>query len=376
MSEDGSLFKVPLTKILAINNHPGADRLEVAMVYGFQVVVRKGLYQVGDIVIYVPIDSILPHKLEMQIFPPDSKIKLHHNRVRQIRIRGLASQGMLINPLEILGDEPTAFDLEENLAEELGITKYEPPIKGASQTVGKDKQRNKKHENPLFHKYNGVDNVKWFPNLFDDKEVVIQEKLHGTNARAGILPYAPNTLWKKFKKLVGLAPKYEKVYGSNNVDISSANNYTGFYGEDVYGDTFETIDIFSKLNPGEIVYGEIIGPNIQKNYDYNCKWTRFVMFDVKIIQPDGKFLWLNPEAAEGFAKSRGFEFVPVLYKGLYNKEETYKLTQGPSVYDPKTKVREGIVIKLRENYDNEGNKVACKWINEIYLDDKSNSDEH
>jgi hypothetical protein len=100
------------------------------------------------------------------------------------------------------------------------------------------------------------------------------------------------------------------------------------------------------------------------------------MFDVKILQPDGKFMWLNPEAAEEFARQRGFKFVPVLYKGIWDKELVYKLSQGPSVYYPAQKVREGVVIKLRENYDNEQNKTACKWINEAYLDDKSNSDNH
>src|ERR1019366_276226 len=55
-SEDGgSTYKVPLTTILELNPHNNAERLELATVYGFQVIVRKGQYKVGDKVIYIPI---------------------------------------------------------------------------------------------------------------------------------------------------------------------------------------------------------------------------------------------------------------------------------------------------------------------------------
>lgn len=383
-TQDGSLFKVPLTKILKIENHPGADRLDLATVYGFQVVVGKGQYKVDDEVIYIPIDSILPFELEQKLFPEGSKIKLHHNRVRQIKIRGLVSQGMLVDidsVAQFLGMDKVrrlgTYETDEDLSDSLGITKYEPPVTGPSHTIGKDKNRNKTYENKLFHKYNGLTALKWVPSIFDGEEVVIQEKLHGTNARAGILPYEANNLWKKFKKLVGLAPAFEKCYGSNNVEVSAKfSRKTGFYEGDIYGDAFKNIDVYSKLKPGEIVFGEIIGPNIQANYSYGLTSNRFVLFDVKVLGSDGKFKWLNPEDVQLFAKERDFEFVPVLYTGIWDKELAYSLTFGPSVYAPVQKVREGIVVKSRFNYDIDGNKKAYKWVSEIYLEDKTNSDDH
>ena len=70
MSEnDERTYKVPLTEILEVNDHPNADRLDVVTVYGFQVVAKKGQYQPGDKVIYIPIDSILSPELE---YPPAS----------------------------------------------------------------------------------------------------------------------------------------------------------------------------------------------------------------------------------------------------------------------------------------------------------------
>lgn len=379
-SEDsGSTYKVPYTTITEIVSHNNAERLEIAVVYGFQVIVSKGKYKVGDLAIYIPIDSILPKKLEDALFPKDSKIKLNHSRVRQIRIRGLASQGMLISPEEIsFLVNPKYLKPEQDLKETLGVTKYEPPQPGPAFTVGNPNGRSKKTDHPFFHKYNGLDNVKWFPNMFKEgDEVVIQEKLHGTNARASKLPFMANSFIKKLKKFIFLAPSVEKCYGSNNVEISARSTYKGFYGEDVYGKMFKEIDIFNKLLTGETVFGEIVGPGIQKGYSYGLKEHRFVLFDVKILQPDGSQIWLVPDEVEQFARQRGFDFVPILYKGPYNKELAYSLTKGKSEFNDKSeKVREGIVIKKAKEYCVAGNKQALKWVSEAYLDDASNTDAH
>jgi hypothetical protein len=52
----------------------GADRIEVATILGWPVVVKKGLYQVGDLLVYCEIDSILPdwqYFKEGSIFGPN-----------------------------------------------------------------------------------------------------------------------------------------------------------------------------------------------------------------------------------------------------------------------------------------------------------------
>lgn len=377
--ESGSGYKVPYTKILEINPHNNAERLEVATVYGFQVIVQKGKFKPGDQVIYIPIDSVITPQLETILFGPDSKIKLNKSRVRQIRIRGLASQGMLISPDEVVSIvNPKYFTDEQDLGAILGVTKYEPPVREARANTGPKGRSTKKNPHPLFHKYNGLGNIKWFPNMFKDgSEVVIQEKLHGTNARASVLPFIANTFVKRIKAALRLAPVTENCYGSNNVEISAASSYKGFYGEDVYGKVFKNMDIFSKLKLGESVFGEIVGPGIQKGYTYGLTEHMFVLFDVKVIEADGQQKWLSPDEVEAFAKERGFTLVPILYKGPYNKDMSYALTKGKSEFNDKSeKVREGIVIKSAQNYSIEGNKQALKWVSEDYLSDESNTDEH
>lgn len=368
-------YKVPYTKILNINEHPNADKLSIATVYGFQVIVSKDKYKVGDSIIYVPVDSIISEQLEKILFPPDSKVKLDKRRVRQIRLRKTASQGMVIDPKEIESlVNPEYLTLEQDLAEILGITKYEPPTRSSDPRPSTP--RNKPKENPRFHKYNGINNIKWYPSYFDDKEVVIQEKLHGSNCRAAYLPSVANTFWKKILKFFKLLPQYEYCYGSNNVQLQERNGKTGFYGEDVFGAVLDKVKAFDKIKPGETIYGELIGPGIQANYTYGLKEHHFVLFDVKVEQEDGSQNYLDPEQVEAYAQERGFDFVPVLYKGVFNSALAKQLSMGPSIYDPKTKVREGIVIKAKTGYGAFSDKQALKLISEEYLDDKSNTDNH
>jgi RNA ligase (TIGR02306 family) len=374
-ADDGSLFKVPLTTIVKIEPHTNADKLELAFVYGFQCVVQKGRYNVGDKVIYVPVDSLLPQWLEDKLFPAGSKIVLHKHRVRQIRIRKLASQGMIIEPQDVAEKvNPEYLTSEQDLSEILEITKYEPPAPRTSS--GMSTPRNKPKENPRFHKYGGIDNIKWYPTFFDGQEVVIQEKLHGSNCRASYAKAAANTLWKKILKFFGRLPAYEYCHGSNNVQLQQRPGNQGYYGKDVYKEVLDKVDAFSKLKPGETIYGELIGPGVQKGYEYGHTEHHFVLFDVKVEREDGSQEYLDPEQAEAYAKERGFDFVPVLYRGIFNAALAKELSMGPSVYAPSEKVREGVVIKARTEYGTASSKKALKLVSEVYLDDPSNTDNH
>lgn len=369
-------FKVPLTKILRLESLENSDRLELAFCYGFQLVVQKGRYQVGSEVVFAPIDSILPANVEELAFGKDAKIKLHKSRVRQIKIRGAVSQGLILDPETLKGLVNFNYIKQEQcLAEILNITKYEPEEKGSALTPGSPKSR-KALAHPDFHSYNGLTNLKWAENFFNGEEVVIQEKLHGTNARAALLPFRANTVFKKIKKFLGLTPEVEMLYGSNRVDITNSRSYSGYYGNDIYGDAFKKLNVFSKLKLGETVFGEIIGPGIQKGYEYGLKEHEFVLFDVKVLQADGTQVWLSPDDVQFFAETRGFHFVPVLYKGIYNKVLAKNLSMGPSIFCPEEKVREGCVIKSMHNYSDQGNKRALKLISEDYLSDKNNTDNH
>jgi RNA ligase (TIGR02306 family) len=375
--ENGSTFKVPVTAIKEIFPHPDKDTtsLEYAKVYDFNVIVRKNEYKVGDRVVYVPIDSILPFSLESKIFGPDSKIKLNKSRVKQIKIRGYYSQGMLINFDDLDDLHPDDLFDENDLSEKLGITKYEPPK--ANYQEGLIKKRDKPLENPYFHKYGGIDNFKWYPDLFEAGEMVsVTEKIHGSNIRAGYVPFVANTLWKKILKFFKKNPSHEWVYGSNNVQLQKRSNYKGFYGSDVYGKVLEKYGVREKLKPGEVIYGEIYGDGIQANYNYGCKQGehKLVVFDLK-IQTQETSDFVGVEEFQQFCVERGFPTPPELYRGPFDKEKVKVFTQGASVLCPEQKVREGVVVKpVVETKSLIGRKVL-KIISEKYLE-KDQTDFH
>lgn len=109
-----------IQKIKSLEPIEGADAIEKATVLGWQLVVKKGEYKVGDLAVYCEIDSLLPDRPEFEFLKPRGM------RIRTIRLRGQVSQGICF-PLTILPDH---IHPEEDLdvTESLGIIKYEPPI--------------------------------------------------------------------------------------------------------------------------------------------------------------------------------------------------------------------------------------------------------
>lgn len=375
-----STFRTPVSIIREINPHPNADSLEYAKVYDFDVIVKKNSYVVGDTVLYIPIDSILPNWLEERIFPVGSKIKLNKSRVRQIRIRGHASQGMLVNISDIRDKVDGNLEEGQDLSEILGITKYEPPTPTFQQNGPRvRKERNRSYENPYFHQYGGLENAKWYPDLFiEGQQVVYQVKIHGTNFRASKSPYVPKTLIEKILNFFKLLPSHQFCFGSNQVQLQTKSKpYTGFYEENVYARIAKQYDLENKLKPNETVYGEIYGPGIQKGYHYGIPEgeLRLAVFDVKILSDDKQSTrWLNVHELSEWCASRGLPMVPVLYQGPHNKVLAKEFTLGDCIGGQK--VREGIVI--RDPFETVcfmGKKVL-KLISEDYLDNKNNTDFH
>ena len=127
-----------IQKIQSLSPIPDADKIELAQVLGWKVVVKKGEFQVGDLVVYCEIDSLLPKKPEFEF------LKDSNYRIRTRKMRGVISQGICF-PLDVLPIE-TKWHIEEmekarianihgadgaigmDVTKELGIEKYEPPI--------------------------------------------------------------------------------------------------------------------------------------------------------------------------------------------------------------------------------------------------------
>ena len=364
-------FRVEICRVEKVENHPNADRLEMVQVKGWNCVVSKNSFSEGDLCLYIPIDSILPEELEKKIFGEDSKIRLDKHRVRTIKLRGVISQGLVIEP----GKIGICAKEGQDLTSYLGILKYEPPeaLPSAYGTCNKIKKR---YINSNFHKYTDISNIKNYPKVFEESDwVSITEKIHGTSVRLGWVKNEANTIWEKVKKLFGLLEPYTFIFGSRNVQLSYKNKNKYYYDSNVYAKTSIDYDLKNKLKNGEILYGEIIGPGIQKRYSYGCKEgeTKFYAYDVMI---DDR--WLDVEEFKSFCEERQIPRVQEIYSGFFDMDLVKEFTEGASIIDPIGQpIREGCVVKPIEEKSNSyiGRKVL-KSISSEYLLLKNNSDFH
>jgi hypothetical protein len=226
--------------------------------------------------------------------------------------------------------------------------------------------------NPNFHVYYKFPNLKNVPDLFtEEDEVEITRKIHGTNARYGIVKKIRLSFWDNVKDFFGFGNKwnwYEFVVGSHNVEKGSDSN--GFYDTNVWYDIEKKYDIKSKLwkyvqlsepdliGDGITLYGEIYGAGIQKGYDYGLKEIEFVGFDVK---QNGEYL--STEVVNTLIEDvLDLPYVEILYKGNWSQEVQDKFVFNNNIKDTKVP-EEGIVIK---HYTGVREKVA-KVINPDYL---------
>lgn len=118
-----------IQRINALTPIEGADAIERASVLGWQLVVKKGEFSIGDLAVYCEIDSLLPDRPEFEFLKPRGM------RIRTVRLRGQVSQGICF-PLSIL---PADCSLTEDAdcTELLGVQKYEPPMPACLDGVAK-----------------------------------------------------------------------------------------------------------------------------------------------------------------------------------------------------------------------------------------------
>ena len=78
-----------IQRIKALEPIANADAIEKATVLGWQLVVRRGEFRVGDRCIYCELDSLLPERPEFEFLRPRRFI------IRTVRLRGHAPRGHL-----------------------------------------------------------------------------------------------------------------------------------------------------------------------------------------------------------------------------------------------------------------------------------------
>lgn len=372
-----SEHKVEVVRV-TIEVHPNADALELARVGDYLSITRKGQYKSGDLVAYIPEQSILPIDLIRELGLEGKLAGQNHDRVKAIRLRGTLSQG-LCYPAR------PGWSEGQDVAAELGIIKYVPPVpahlSGEIYAAGQDKCL----------KYD-IENIKRYPDLLAEGEpVVFTEKIHGTWCVVGVLPptmahakYGDVIVSSKGMSAQGLALKTcepeprtrpDEVLTPEHYDPNGRNLYVrAARANKVVEAIRENCGYYLDQNMPVYVLGEVFGRGVQ-DLPYGASTGQdeaigFRVFDIFVGRPGSpEAHYLDDAALDSVLALMGLPRVPVLYRGPFSKEVLAVWTDGKeSVSGNQMHIREGVVVRpVKERRCNEIGRVQLKSVSADYL---------
>lgn len=316
-----------------LNPIEGADAIECAVVGGWKVVVKKGEYSVGDLAVYLEIDSWVPTELAPFLSKgkePREFEGIKGERLRTVKLRGQISQGLLlpISLIESMGpNNDVGFSCEVrieegfDMTEALGIVKWERPMN--AQLAGMARGN--------------------FPTQIPKTD---QERVQNIKKEIAAAAEAGAT-FEVTEKLEGSSMTcylIEGVFGvcSRNLDLKEEGGTT-------FWEVARREDIETKMKAIDehwsfAIQGELIGPGIQGNI-YNLSKPEFYVFDVYNIQT-GEYL--KPAARLALIQRMGLNHVPVIHPSwpvTSSIEGLLEAAEGQTVLLTSNHEREGIVFK-------------------------------
>lgn len=337
----------------------GADRIVVAQVDGWECVVQKDEFHVGQHIVYVEVDSVVPERPEFE-FLRDRKF-----RVRTIKLRGQVSQGLVL-PLSVLPNG-TKCDLGDDVTDALGIKKYDPEAQQEALLIQPKKPKSK------FEKF--MMRFKWYRKLFmkpkrkggfpdwivktDETRIQNLTTLFEVERKKG-------TKFSVTEKMDGQSVTYylRKVSRRKyEFGVCSRNIYLGTPDNSSYWTIARKYNIENVLKQliGEhetiVLQGEICGNGIQGNKYHISDYDLFVF---NLIFPDRKCT--TAEIAE-LIKPFGLKSVPIVDEDMTLPDtiaELVEYSKGRSVVRKEQK-REGVVVR------NIQNNISFKVINPDFL---------
>jgi RNA ligase (TIGR02306 family) len=324
-----------IAEITYIKPIEGADAIECAIVNGgWPVVIRKDEYKVGDVAIYLEIDSWVPHELAPFLSKgqePREYNGVKGERLRTVKLRGQISQGLLL-PIDQSGIFADT-SVGENVSHILNIQKWEPPIPAQLQGMMKGN----------------------FPHFIPKTD---QERCQ--NLRKDIFETHQDEIYEVTTKLDGSSMTVYVKDGevsvcSRNIDLKETEGNSFWKAAREQNIVDAMLEISKDKGEEYAIQGELIGEGIQGNPE-KLKGQRFYLFDIYSITEG---CYLNVDARYSILDSMNnlygadIEHVPIIDGHLrvaqaYDTiDELLEYAEGPSL-NPQTK-REGLVFKSWES---------------------------
>lgn len=327
----------------------GADRIEVATIDGWQVVVKKGEFKKGDLVCYFEIDSVLP-ETEWSEFMRERKF-----RVKTIKLRKQVSQGLIL-PLSILPEGK--YKEEDDVTEILGVTKYDPYIEEEKKQKEKIIQDSKypkvlmkfkwfrklilpkKQQKgfPSFISKTDETRVENIPHILKNKKHwVATEKIDGQSGTFFLKKQKGKHFWNKDKYDFGVCSRNLRLWNRDNSSYWSVA--TKYNIESVLKSRIGDYDFIA-------IQGECVAPNVQGN---KYKVTEPDLYVFNVITPEGR---MDSVSAKKWCENSGLQFVPIITDHFIlpdTIDELRKFAHGKSQLQDIN--REGIVFRSLDGRD-------------------------
>lgn len=315
-----------LASIQVIDNiipHPNADKLEIAEILGWQVIIKKGEFKKDDHCVYCEIDSVMPDREEFDF------LRAYKFRIKTIKLRGTISQGIAF-PTSILPERDICYSIDEDVTELLNITKYEPQTSnscGGAMLRGSPRstfpsyipKTDETRVQSLKKEYNN--------GLWKDIVLIATEKMDGSSTTFGILD------------------DEEFHVCSRNIDIKE-DDVNSFWRTIRKHIPVEKESFLIEKYPNIVFQGELCGPGIQKNI-YKLQELKIYVFGAFNYK---ERVYLTYNELEEYCRDLGLEMVPFIEELTINKFESIaaivEYATGKSIVNSDVG-REGVVFRSK-----------------------------
>ena len=321
--ETGHCEKSPYIKEVTIKtvepaeNSDNLDKVTFLEI-GWDAITRRGDYNSGNKVMFIPPESVLPLELGEKLGITNY---LSKGRVRVTKLRGNRSEGLIVDRDIIEPYIPFILKWEDLPSVHM---------KGELLSLSKISID--------FLKFYKMPNILNEPDTFEIGErLSCTEKLHGTHLKCGRL-------------LHPVSNEFVDYVGSHNTVLKEPEEA----GKNIYWDVFRK-SLQGRIPEGIVLFGEIFGLGIQ-HISYDRKKP-----DVLLFAAMHRGIYLSKDILIQICTECCLPYIPTTYITFESIEQMRELAESPSDLT-KSHGREGIVLTSLERPDRMAKCISFKYL--------------
>jgi tRNA-binding EMAP/Myf-like protein len=394
------MYQAHIVEIKELKPHPNADRLQVATIFGLNVIVGLDV-KLGDIMVYFSEDG----RLNTEYCRVNNLLRIKDEqgnsiggyleeskcKVGTIKLRGERSEGLLM-PLSSLAtftdiSQLKVGDTFTTLNGTLICEKYivKKSVQPSQDKNVKGKKLKVKDNYPLFQHH--IDTIQYAYNKHEFKigdDIIITLKCHGTSGICSHTIKETKSIIPSFiyplLKLLHINPKSKREwdYVSSSRRVILRKGFDGYY-KDKFREKWHNFFI-GKLHKGESVFYEIVGftenngsimpicdnkktkdkefikrYGEKTNFTYGCNEGEndIYLYRMTMTNEDGFCIEYPWDLVKLRAEQMGVKTVPEIdrftFSTIENLDEKVALySDGEDLIDPRH-IREGVVVRVNNS---------------------------